>query len=149
MALLSTGWSGSSGLVVGGDVQAGGRGVRVGAKAAPQVQGQHAKGNDEDLAAYEDHQPLERGVHETVGVQANAEHVHAKPREAGDDIAEDGEVHNAAVAQQVAPANVEDEGIPDHYEQGTVLLRVPAPESPPGLVGPNAAQDGEIGRASC
>ena len=75
-------------------------------------------------------------------MQADAEHVHAEPREAGHDVAEDRQVHDAAVAQQVAPANVQDDRVPDHDEQGAVLLRVPAPEPAPGLVGPDAAQNG-------
>src|ERR1017187_3140866 len=56
---LSAGWGGSPRLVVGGGGQTGRRRGRVVAEAAPQVQGQHAKGNDEDLAPDEDHQPSE------------------------------------------------------------------------------------------
>ena len=41
-----------------------------------------------------------------------------------------------------APAGVQDDGIPEHDEERAVFLGVPAPESPPGLVGPDAAQNG-------
>ena len=139
---LRAAWGGSSGLVAGGWGQTGGWKFLVGAEAAPQLERQKAESDDEDLAADEDHQPLERGVHEAVGVEANAEHVHAEPREAGHNVAEDRQVHNAAVAQQVAPSNVEDNRIPDHDEEGAVLLGVPAPEPAPGLVGPDAPQNG-------
>jgi hypothetical protein len=37
---------------------------------------------------------------------------------------------------------VEDDGVPDDDEQRAVLLRVPAPEAAPRLVGPDAAEDG-------
>ena len=114
----------------------------VSAEAAPQAEREQANGDDDELAGDEDHEPLEGGIHEAVGVQANPKHVHAEPREAGDNVAEDRQVHDAAIAHQVAPAGMEDDRVPEHDEQGTVLLRVPAPEPAPGLIRPDAPQDG-------
>ena len=37
---------------------------------------------------------------------------------------------------------MQDERVPQHDQKRAVLLRVPTPESPPRLVGPDAAQDG-------
>ena len=42
-------------------------------------QRQQAEEDDGQLAADEEHQPFERRVHESVAVQADAEHVHAEP----------------------------------------------------------------------
>ena len=52
-----------------------------GDETLPQVQRQQAEEDEEYLAGVEQHQPFERRVHEAVAVQADAEHVHAEPRE--------------------------------------------------------------------
>ena len=74
-------------------------------------------------------------------MEPHAQHVHAEPGEARDDVAEDGHGHDAALPGEAAPARVQDDGVPEHDEQRPVLLGVPAPEAAPGLVGPDAAQD--------
>ena len=114
----------------------------AGLETSPQFLGHQAEEDDGDLADDEEDQPFERRVRETVAVQADAEHVHAEPREAGDDVADDGEVHQAAFAHEAAPARMQDGRVPEHDEQRAVFLRVPAPEPAPRLVGPDAAQDG-------
>jgi hypothetical protein len=75
-------------------------------------------------------------------VQADAEHVGAKPAPARDDVAEDCEAHQPALTDEAAPARVEDEGVPQDDDQRAIFLGVPAPEPAPGLVGPDAAEDG-------
>ena len=125
----------------GGGGHAGRGGLRGDAETAPEAEREQADGDDDKLAGDEDHEPFEGGIHEAVGVQPDAEHVHAKPGETGDNVAEDREVHDAAITHQVAPADVKDDRVPDHDEQGAVFLRVPAPEPAPGLIGPDATQD--------
>ena len=103
---------------------------------------QQADGDDYNLTGNECHEPFEGGVHEAIGVQADTQHVDAKPGETGDDIAKYREIDEAAVADETAPAGVQDQGVPQDDQQRAVFFRVPAPESAPGLVGPDAAQDG-------
>src|SRR5664280_3358582 len=111
-------------------------------KAFPEAEGKQTEKDDGELAADKKHEPVESGFHEAIGMQADAEHVHAEPGKACHDIAEHGEIHYAAVADQPAPARVQDDGIPKHDQQSAVFLGIPAPETSPGLVGPDAAQDG-------
>src|SRR4051794_29331235 len=75
-------------------------------------------------------------------MQTDSQHVHAEPGKARDDIAKYRQVHDAALAHNAAPAGVEDEGVPDDDEQRAVLFGIPTPKSAPGLIGPDAAQDG-------
>ena len=88
-------------------------------------------------------------IHEAVVVKADAEHVDAEPGEAGDDVAKDGHEHEAAFADDAAPACMEDGGVPDDDHEGAVFLGIPAPESPPGLIGPDAAKDGADEAEEC
>src|SRR5262245_28283225 len=104
------------------------------------MEGQKTEADDGGLAGHKDHQPCEGGIHEAVGMEHDAEHVDAEPGEARDDIAEDRQVHDSAVASDAAPTDMQNNGIPNHNQQGAVFFRVPAPESAPGLVGPNAAE---------
>src|SRR5437762_826052 len=112
------------------------------AKTGPKMQRQQAQPDDQKLAPDKRHQPFEGRIHKAVGVQADAEHVHAEPREARDDIAEYRHGHQAAVPDQSAPARVQNDRVPQHDNERAVLLRVPAPEPAPGLIGPNAAEHG-------
>ena len=50
--------------------------------------------------------------------------------------------HLAALGDKLAPARVQANRAPQHDEQRAVFLRVPAPETAPALVGPNAAEHG-------
>src|SRR5581483_6153703 len=112
-------------------------------EAQPVLFRKQSQRDQEYLAGHENVvKPAKAGIHETVGVEADAEHVDAEPGEAGDDIAEDGHIHDAAFADHAAPARVQDHGIPDHDEQRAVFLGIPAPETPPRLVSPDAAQHG-------
>src|SRR5205814_1326170 len=108
----------------------------------PELRGQEAERDEGELRGDEARERPDRAVHETVGVQPDAEHVHAEPGEAGDDVATDGHRHDPLLADVAAKARVEDEGVPQYDEERAVLLRVPAPESSPRLVGPDSAQDG-------
>ena len=110
-------------------------------KASPQLQRQEAERDDGHLAADEKHEPLEGGIHEAIRVEADAEHVDAEPGKAGDDVAEDSHVRQAAVANHAAPPGMEDNDIPNHDDQSAVFLGVPAPEPAPGLVRPDAAEN--------
>src|SRR5262245_23905263 len=74
-------------------------------------------------------------------MEADSKHVHAEPREARDDIAKDGHVHEPAFAHQTAPARVKDRSVPENNDERTVFLRVPTPEAAPGLIRPNPAKD--------
>jgi len=75
-------------------------------EAAPEMERNQTKADDDELRRDEENQPLERCVHESIGVQADAEHVYTEPGEAGDDIAENGEIHDAAVANDATPTRV-------------------------------------------
>ena len=68
----------------------------------------HSEPNQQHLADIKRNQPPERLVHETVRVQADAEHVHAEPGKARDDVAENGHRHQATFAHHAAPASVQD-----------------------------------------
>ncbi len=119
------------------------RGGRVGAEADPgRLRNDQAGGDDDELGGGEGDQPPEGGAHESVGMEADAEEVGAEPRPAGDDVAADGEEVETAFLDHAAPAHVEDEGIPEDDDEGAIFLRVPTPEAAPGLVGPDAAEDG-------
>ena len=73
-------------------------------------------------------------------MQADAELVGAKPTPGGDDVAPDGKQRKPAGAQPAIPPCVERGCVPEHDHEGPVLLRVPAPEAAPAVVGPEAAQ---------
>ncbi|MFM1944286.1 MAG: hypothetical protein RI897_3268 [Verrucomicrobiota bacterium] len=75
-------------------------------------------------------------------MQADAEHIDTEPREAGDDIAEDGHDSHTAFTDHTAPAGVEHGGAPEDDEEGAIFLGVPSPETSPGLVCPDTAEDG-------
>src|SRR3954469_3724304 len=75
-------------------------------------------------------------------MEADAEHVGAEPGPAGDDVAADGEGGEASFADQAGPAGVEDQGVPEDDQDRAVFFWIPAPESAPGLVGPDAAENG-------
>src|SRR5579872_3896009 len=110
-------------------------------KTAPHTQRQQAQSNDSNLAGNENHEPLEGGIHESIGMQTYVEHVNAEPREAGDDIAKNRQVHDSPIPNEPAPARVQNQRVPQNDEQGAVLFGIPAPKSSPRLVGPNSAED--------
>src|SRR5687767_5607370 len=76
-------------------------------KTPPELLGEQSQRNDQQLAGDESHQPLEARFHKAVGVEADAEHVHAEPGETGDDVAEDGHAHQAALLEDATPACVQ------------------------------------------
>src|SRR5258708_29217417 len=45
-------------------------------------------------------------------------------------------------ANQASPAGVKNDGVPQYDKKRSILLRVPSPEPPPGLICPNPAEDG-------
>src|SRR6059058_94754 len=101
---------------------------------------QKSEGDDEELAYDKPNEPFERSLRETVGMQADFEHVHTEPRPARDDVANDGAVDQATLADHPAPAQVQDERVPKHDDERAVFLRVPAPEPAPRLIRPDATQ---------
>ena len=94
------------------------------------------------MARDEPNEPFECSLRETVGVQADFEHVHTKPRPARHNIADDGAVDKAALADHATPAQMQNQRVPKHDDQRAILLRVPTPEAAPGLVRPDATQHG-------
>src|SRR6185369_6837566 len=42
---------------------------------------------------------------------------------------------------QAAPAGMQNNHVPQHDNQRAVFLRIPAPETTPGLIGPNASEN--------
>ena len=54
---------------------------------------EHADHHERDLTGPKSDQPGKGAVHETVGVQPDAEHVDSKPRPTRDDVAEDRHHH--------------------------------------------------------
>src|SRR5262249_9715526 len=56
-----------------------GRRQRQSAEAAPDAERHEAERDESELAADEEHEPLERGGRESVAVQSDLEQVHAEP----------------------------------------------------------------------
>jgi len=73
-------------------------------------------------------------------VEADAELIGAKPAPGRDDVAADGKQGEAAGTEPAVPPRVKGGGVPEHDHQGTVLLRVPAPEAAPAVVSPETAE---------
>ena len=87
-------------------------------------------------------QPVANLIVEAIGMQANAELVGAEPRPGRHDIAEGRQHGHAAFLYEAGPAGVQDQSVPDDDQQRAVLLGIPAPETAPRLIGPDAAQHG-------
>ena len=102
-----------------------------GTEASPSLQRHCSDGHQSELADHESDQPWKRFLHETVGMQADAEHVHAEPRETGDDVAEERHDHQAALPDESAPARVQSDCAPKDDQHRAVFFRVPAPETAP------------------
>ena len=62
---------------------------RFGLGRGSYARGSGVSGPEEELAADKDCDPPEARLHEPIRMQANAEHIHPKPGEAGDHVAED------------------------------------------------------------
>src|SRR5207248_4908727 len=73
-------------------------------------------------------------------MQSNPEHVHAEPRKARHNIAEDRHHHQATLANEYAPARVQNNRAPENDQHCTIFFRIPTPEPSPGLVRPNSAE---------
>src|SRR5438309_443830 len=117
------------------------RRARADLKTAPAVE-RHRRHHDKcELAGDESAEPWKSFLHESIGMESNAEHVYAEPRKAGNDIAEDGHDHEAALPDEPTPARVEDYGAPENDQDRAVLLRIPAPETAPRLIGPDTAEN--------
>src|SRR5258708_5478316 len=118
--------------------RAGGR-LLAAAETAPRFERQQGDPHENELADVEGHEPKKGFIDESIRVQADAEHVDAEPRKTGDNVAENRHRGDAAVFNQAAPAGMEDDRVPDHDDDGAVLLGVPPPEAAPRLVRPDAA----------
>src|SRR5436190_21908206 len=74
-------------------------------------------------------------------MQTNAEHVHAEPRETGDNVAEQRHDHQTALPDEPTPASVQSDCAPKDDQHRAVFFGIPAPKTSPGLIGPDAAED--------
>src|SRR5882762_9931327 len=99
------------------------------AEAHPEMLRQQSESDDDQLARDEPNEPFECSLRETVGVQADFEHVHTEPRPARHNIADDGAVDEAALADHATPAQMQNQRVPKHDDQRAILLRVPTPEA--------------------
>src|ERR1044071_2909380 len=111
-------------------------------EAAPEIKREQTNADNGKLTDNEADQPFKGGIHKAVRMEADTEHVDAEPGETGHDVAKDGEVNEAAVADQTTPSRMENQSVPDDDHQGAIFLRVPSPEAAPGLVGPDTPEDG-------
>src|SRR3954452_19944861 len=107
-------------------------------EAPPVARGNAADGNEGELRESEEVEGDGDAAGEAVGVEADAKLIDAEERPAGDDVSADGEDGQAAVGDQLVPAGVQDERVPEDDDQGAVFFRIPAPEAAPGIVGPKA-----------
>ena len=73
-------------------------------------------------------------------MQADAEHVRAEEGPGGDGVAEDRHGNQPALADDSAPAGVQDCGVPNDDHHRAVFLGIPAPKPAPRLIRPNAAE---------
>src|SRR5687767_13650093 len=80
-----------------------------GVGALPGAPGEEPREQEAELAEHEDREPGGPALGEAVRVEADAELVHAEPGPAHDDVAEDAQQGQAALADHAAPAGVEDE----------------------------------------
>src|SRR2546423_6083616 len=102
---------------------------------------ERADHHENELADSESDQPWEGAVHETVGMQTDAEHVDAEPRPGCDNVTEDGHNHKPTLPNEPAPAGVQDDRVPQDNEQRAVFFRIPSPKTTPGLIGPDSTED--------
>jgi len=109
--------------------------------ASPEVEWQKTHGHERKLTGAKDNQPRESAFHETVGMQANAQHVDPKPGPARDYVPEDCHDHETSLPNKASPACMEDDGVPQDNEERPVFLRVPTPEATPRLISPDTAED--------
>src|SRR5260370_937630 len=82
-------------------------------------------------------------------MQTNAQQIDAEPGEAGDDVADDRQIHDAAVADDSTPTRVENDCVPRNDEERAIFFRVPTPKAAPGLIGPDTAEDGASETEEC
>lgn len=70
--------------------------------------------DEKELQNPESREVLEGGIHETVGMQPDAEHVRSHPRPARYDVSENSHGHDAAGFGESAPASMQDDDVPEH-----------------------------------
>lgn len=105
----------------------------------------HREADQNNLAGDGKHEPIERLVHKTIGMQAHAQHVYTKPREIRDNVAEDRQRHQSALLYQPAPTSVQNDRAPEHNQQRSILLRVPTPKPSPEIAVVNWGRCGQLG----
>ena len=105
-------------------------------EASPPFQRHCGDGHQSELADHVSDQPWKCFLHEAVGMETDAEHVNAEPREAGNDIAEDRHERQTAFPNEPTPARVQNDRIPQNNQERSVFFRIPAPEAAPGLICP-------------
>src|SRR5262249_21268702 len=97
----------------------------------PFVEWHCSDGHQGKLADHKADQPWEGFLHETIGMQTHAEHVHAEPRETSHDIAEERHDHQAALPDESAPARAQNDCAPKDDQHRTIFFRIPTPETAP------------------
>ena len=81
-------------------------------KASPSSEWHARRGHKSKLADNESHQPRKFFLHETIRMEADAEHVYPEPGETRHYIAEDRHDHESALANKSAPACMQNDGAP-------------------------------------
>src|SRR5947209_4326329 len=79
---------------------------------------------------------------EPVGMQPDAEEVHAVHRPDRDDVPAEHEHGQPAIFHHSVPPRMEHQCVPEHDDERAVFFRVPAPETAPRIVAPQAAEHG-------
>src|SRR6516164_8224438 len=110
-------------------------------EAAPVLQGNATEPNNHELTHNEGQQGPERLIHKAVRMQTHTEHVDTKPRQTGHHVSEYRHEGCFAVSRVTPPPCVQNNRIPQNYKKCSIFFRVPAPETAPGLIRPNATQD--------
>lgn len=62
-------------------------------EAGPVFQGHCCEGDEDHLGGDENDEPFEGGIHKSIGVEADTEHVHAEPGKRSDDVSDNGSGH--------------------------------------------------------
>jgi len=109
-------------------------------KASPSLQRHCRNAHQRQLADHKSNQPWKCLLHKAVGMQADSKHVHAEPREAGDDVTEQRHDRQAALPDESTPARVQNDCAPKDDQHRAIFFRVPSPEPTPRLIGPDTAE---------
>src|SRR5882724_7965814 len=96
-------------------------------------------GGEGEFASAEAEESPRRPVGEAVGMEPCGQQVDAEPGEGDDDVEQRQPHGEPAFVEAPDEAPVQQPDQPQAAQQRAVFLRVPTPETPPRLVGPDAA----------